>query len=378
MFKLEKYNKLLISSLLATSVVFAGQTWDSKPSIDGGVYYPIVGDQTGPYKVNPNVYGDKLKDLKINHGRVPTQNELNAWNKDVMPDGTGLPEGSGTVEEGEELYEAKCTICHGDYGAGAGGYPALSAGNAYELHKTLKNNRWKNPKSEGPTRVFGSYWPQASTLFWYIRDAMPHTESKTLTNDETYALTAYMLYINELNVDGEMVEDSEFELNQDNFGLIELPNKNGFVPNIDGPEGPENVRKFYSNPSNFGAIKLEDQSKRCMSNCIKDEDFRVARVVGGIKDFEPPLSNEKTLPEKSSSGFDVKTAYDNTCNTCHGNGAGPLPFDKQAWAPYLAKGLDAVYKSAINGTPNGMPPKGGSTLSDEEFKQVVDYMLKFK
>lgn len=384
MFKLEKYNKLLIIPALTATLAFAANSnWDAKPSIDGGVYYPIVGDQTGPYKINPEVYGKKLNEKKINHGRVPTENELKAWDKDIMPDGTGLPEGSGTVAQGEKLYEAKCTMCHGDYGAGAGGYPALSAGNAYELQGTLKNNRWKNPKAEGPTRVFGSYWPEASTIFWYIRDAMPHTKSKTLTNDETYALTAYMLYINELNVDGVMVEDADFELNQDNFKLIEMPNKEGFVPNIDGEEGPENIRKFYQNPDNFGAIKIADQSKRCMSDCIKDEDFRVAYVVGGIKDFDPPLSNEKSLPKESTDGahkkvFDVKGAYDTSCQVCHGTGAAPAPGDKKAWAKYLKKGKEAIYKNGLTGTPGGMPGRGGSQLSDDEFKKVVDFMLTFK
>lgn len=403
MFKLEKYNKLFASTAIAATAAFmiAGcaqntQTskaevkedkaaynglWNAKKDISGGVYYPVKDGQTGPYKVNTDVYGEDNKPkMKLNHGRVPTANELKAWDKDVMPDGTGLPEGAGTVAEGEELYEAKCVACHGDFGSGGGGYPALSAGNAYEMHKTLTNNRWKDPQADGPVRVFGSYWPVASTMFWYIRDAMPHTKSKTLTDDETYALTAYMLYINELEVDGEVVEDEDFELNQDNFSKINLPNRNGFVPNIDGPNAIEDVRKFYEEPKNYGAIRLNSAAERCMSNC--QETDNIVRVDGGITDFEPPMSVERNLPEMKNDGahkvtFDAKAAYDTNCAMCHANGVAPAAGDKEGWAPYLTKGMSKVYENGIKGTNMGMPAKGGASLTDEEFKQVVDYILTF-
>jgi cytochrome c len=348
----------------------------SKPSIDGGVYYPINGDKTSVYKVNPKAYG-----LKLNYGRTPTANEYKAWNKDIMPDGTGLPEGSGSVEDGEELYEAKCIMCHGDFGSGGAGYPALSKGNAQELQKTLTNNRWKDPEADGPIRVFGSYWPQASTLFWYIRDAMPHTKSKTLTADETYALVAYILNINEMSIDGQEVDD-EYVLNREKFLKIKMPNRDGFVPNIDGKNGLENVRKFYANPSNYGAIKVE-KSKRCMTNCQKDT-VKIARVIGaGISDFHPAMSAKRDLPKGSNTDathkviFDAKKAYEETCTMCHGSFA-PAAKDKDAWIPYLKKGMDKVYKNGIDGTALGMPAKGGSSLSDEEFKKVVDYMVNFK
>jgi len=177
MFNLDR--KLIISASVAAAVaVFTGcmsgsnaapqgaaVTADGKPTIDGGVYYPVVDDKTGPYYVNPQVSVDAKK---IYNGRVPTANELKAWDKDLMPDGTGYPEGSGSVEEGEVLYEAQCVMCHGDFGSGGGGYPALSKGNGYELKKTLTNNRYRNADGDGPTRVFGSYWPKVSTLWWYI------------------------------------------------------------------------------------------------------------------------------------------------------------------------------------------------------------------
>lgn len=381
MHKLGLSKKLLISAstVAATAIMFTGCMgggWQSEPEIAGGVKYPLdmSSKKTGPYAINPNAYG-----LKLNYGRKPTDSEYKAWNKDVMPDGTGLPEGEGSVEDGEILYEQKCVVCHGDFGSGGGGYPALSKGNAEELQETLTNNRWKDPEADGPVRFFGSYWPQASTMFWYIRDAMPHTKSKTLTDDETYALTAYMLYINEMSVDGEEV-DEEYVLNKEKFLKIKMPNRDGFVPNIDGPNGVENVRTFYKDSTNFGAIKVAE-SDRCMSNCQSTDN--VERVRGkGISDFHPPMAVERSLPEKSGDSvhkvtFDVKAAYQANCTMCHGAlDTAPAAGDRAGWKRILKKGKAQVIKNGLEGTQMGMPAKGGSSLSDDEFKQVIEYMIK--
>jgi cytochrome c len=142
MFKLDR--KLIISASVVTAVAlsmvgcFADSpsvsngttTVNNHPTIDGGVYYPIIKDKTGPYYIDSNT----LRGGYTN-GRVPTANEIKAWDKDVMADGTGLPEGEGSVEDGEAVYEAKCVSCHGDFGSGGGGYPALAKGNAVELQK---------------------------------------------------------------------------------------------------------------------------------------------------------------------------------------------------------------------------------------------------
>ncbi|MFT5835604.1 MAG: cytochrome c5 [Sulfurimonas sp.] len=340
-------------------------------SIDGGVKYPVIGDKTGPYYVN-----NQSNMMKINNGRVPTANELVAWDKDVMPDGTGLPEGSGSVEDGEEIYEAQCVMCHGDFGSGGGGYPSLSKGNADELQKTLTNNRWKDSEADGPTRVFGSYWPVASTMWWYIRDGMPHTKSKTLSNDEVYALTAYMLNINEITIDGEEVDD-EYVLNREKFLKIKMPNRDGFEPNIDGPNALKVVRKYYENPANFGAKKV-NTAKRCMKDC-QEKSVIVTRVEnGGISEFLPPMSVVRDLPKKEASdmGFNVLKNYEDNCMPCHGaDGMGaPVTGDKEGWSEVIAKGMSGVYKNALEGI-NGMPAKGGSSVSEDELKLLVDYMI---
>ncbi|MCF6244332.1 MAG: c-type cytochrome [Sulfurovum sp.] len=373
MFK--SYRKLLstvaIVALASVSVASAGnasRTYENgKKVIDGGMTYPTKNGMTSVYKVNTQ---KNYKDVKF--GRPATPNEIKAWDIDVMPDGTGLPEGKGSVEEGDEIYEAKCASCHFDFGSGGAGYPALQQGNAYEAKETLKLQRL-NPEDDGPQRNFGSYWPQASTAWWYIKTGMPHPAPLSLTDDETYALMAYMLAINEITIDGEELED-EYVLDREKFLKIVMPNKDGFVPVIDGKDGLENVRKFYDDAKNFGGIK-----KRCMKNCF-DGEPKVARIQGvGISDFNPPLSAKKEKPAKkeSTGGNKAKEAYDASCAVCHATDAmgAPAVGDKKAWEATLKKGLDVVKKNAIVGI-NGMPPKGGANLTDDEMNAIVDYMIE--
>jgi cytochrome c len=377
MFTINKNFLISISAAAALSLTLSACMENAAPSdtkvakkaaIDGGVMYPVANGMSGPYHVNTDAHNKKIE-----YGRVPTAKEYEEWNTDIMANGEGLPEGEGSVEDGEEIYDSKCVMCHGDFGSGGGGYPSLSKGNAYELHDTLTNQRIK-PDTDGPVRVFGTYWPQASTLWWYIKDAMPHPMTDSLTDDQVYSLVAYILNINEFEIDGEEVDD-EYVLNREKFLKIKMPNANGFEPKIDGPHGPENVRKYFSNPHNFGAIKVKP-ADRCMTNC-QEKTAKVVYIKGaGISDFHPPLSEVRDLPKEKATGFSAKKAYEANCAMCHsadGMGA-PMIGDKAAWANYMTKGMEKVYSNGINGI-NGMPPKGGSSLSDTNFKSVVDYIV---
>ncbi len=370
---------LLSLSLLGATVVGftacgggapAGTTtydFNGKTVIDGGVYYPTVGSQTSVYAVNT-----KGEQSNFKYGRTPTANEIAAWNKDVTP--TVLPpKGHGTVEEGEELYEAQCVMCHGDFGSGGGGYPSLSKGNAYKNQKTMTNQRDYEGADEGPVRVFGSYWPDASTMWWYIQSGMPHPKTKSLSDNETYALTAYMLSINELRVDGKVVDDDEFELNRENFAKIEMPNKDGFVPNIDGPTGQEDVRKFWQDPKNFGGMNLNKGAVRCMTDC-QEKSATTVRIKGvGISDFLPPMNVTRDIAGEKK--FNAKAEYGTACAMCHSGFLSPGSSD---WKSYTKKGMKKVYANGIKGTDGGMPAKGGTALSDKEFKLVVDYLIHGK
>jgi cytochrome c len=374
MFK--SYHKLLLSTVLvaaATSAVaFAGDKSVShtyangKKVIDGGVTYPVVNGKRALYYVN-----EKASKGGFTFGRKPTANEIKAWDIDVMPDGTGLPEGKGTVEEGDAIYEEKCASCHFDFGTGGAGYPALQKGNAYEGQKSLTNQRL-GPDDDGPIRVFGTYWPAASTLWWYIKTGMPHPAPMTLTNDEVYALSAYILSINEMTIDGEELDD-EYELNKEKFMKIVMPNKDGFEPKIDGPKGLDNARAYFNDFKNYG------NGTRCMKNCFEGKPV-LARIQGaGISDYQPPISTKRELPpKKEGAGAEHpgKKTYEASCAVCHATDAmgAPAVGDKKAWEAVLKKGLEKVYANAINGL-NAMPPKGGTSLDDAKMKEVVDYMV---
>jgi len=372
MFK--SYRNVLLSAAVvaaASTTLFAGsdasRTYaNGKKVIDGGSTYPVKKGMTSLYHVNTKAHKTVFK-----IGRPATPDEIKAWDIDVMPDGTGLPEGKGTVEEGDAIYEEKCSACHFDFGTGGAGYPALQKGNAYEGQKTLTNQR-VGGNDEGPIRVFGTYWPQASTLWWYIKTGMPHPAPMSLTDDEVYALCAYIISINELKIDGEELDD-EYELNREKFMKIVMPNKDGFIPKIDGKNGLENTRKFFNDFSNYG------NGTRCMKNCFKGEP-KLVRIQGaGISDYQPPLSNKKDLPKKKAGEggeHPGKKAYEASCAVCHGTDAmgAPMVGNKDAWAAVTKKGMDKVYHNAINGK-GGMPPKGGTSLPDEKIKEIVDYMV---
>mgnify|MGYP001801877457 CR=1 FL=1 len=168
---------------------------------------------------------------KLGLGRVATEAEVKAWDTDVRPDGQGLPEGSGTVAMGEELFVEQCASCHGDFGEGVDRWPVLAGG-----IDTLD--------SEDPVKTIGSYWPYLSTVFDYVNRAMPFGEAESLTADQTYAITAYLMYVNDI------VEDEDFELSKANFLDTRLPNEGGFF---------EDTRL---------AEKLVTEKKEpCMSDC---------------------------------------------------------------------------------------------------------------
>ncbi|MCA8967700.1 MAG: c-type cytochrome [Planctomycetes bacterium] len=150
-------------------------------------------------------------------GTPATPREIAGWDIDVRPDGLGLPPGGGTADDGESVYEQKCASCHGEFGEARGNYPVLMGG-----RQTLTR--------EHPVKTVGSYWPYATTVFDYVRRAMPFGHAQSLSDDETYALTAWLLYLNE-------IIDADAEMNAETLPAVQMPNRDGFFRD-DRPDTP--------------------------------------------------------------------------------------------------------------------------------------------
>ena len=141
-------------------------------------------------------------------GTPITAQDLAAWNIDVAPDGRGLPAGSGDVATGAHVFAAKCAACHGAQGEGGLGDPLVGG------QGTLASAK--------PRRTVGSYWPYATTLFDYIRRAMPYNAPESLSADEVYAVSAFLL-----NQNGIVAADTR--LDAASLPRVVMPNRNGFV-----------------------------------------------------------------------------------------------------------------------------------------------------
>src|SRR5258705_6316614 len=152
-------------------------------------------------------------------GRVATPAEIAGWNIDVGGDGNSLPPGSGSVSHGSEVFDQQCAACHGAEGEGGVG-DRLVGGQG-----TLA--------TPSPVKTVGSYWPYAPTLFDYIRRAMPQNAPQSLSNDDVYAVSAYML-----NLNGLLPPDATLDAKM--LRAIKMPNRRMFVgdtrPDVKNPE----------------------------------------------------------------------------------------------------------------------------------------------
>lgn len=312
---------------------------------------------------------------KYGIGNAATAEEIAGWDIDIRPDGKGLPEGQGTIEAGEELYEQFCATCHGLFGEGEGRWPVLAGG-----QDTLTEER--------PTKTVGSYWPYASTLYDYIRRAMPFTAPRSLSDQQVYDITAYVLYLNEL------VEE-DFVLTKDNLASVKMPNE----------------ANFFVDP------RPDVKNQRCMKNCADPKKLQIAGTLKGItpvghfvegadapaashdaqmeqeqhkeKARKAALKGEELDAHGKSAGTALsematagKATYEGACKVCHGSGltGSPKVGDSDVWAPRIKKGMSQLVQNAIKGFTGDtgvMPPKGGRVdLSDKQVEQAVAYMVE--
>jgi cytochrome c len=208
MYSSRKHGLLLVAALLATAAVdFAGAA-------------------------EPGHFG---------YGSVATPAQIAGWDIDVRgEDGAGLPPGKGTVDRGAEVYAEQCAACHGTFGEGEGRFPKLAGGVG-----SLRDER--------PEPTVGSYWPFAPTLWDYINRAMPMPAPHTLSADDVYALTAYILNLNDLVT-------NEFVADRNSLPKVKMRNRDSFI---------------WADP------RPDTMAKPCMNACADAGSVRISSTAEG-------------------------------------------------------------------------------------------------
>lgn len=211
----ERAALLALGAVLAASGLALAQQGAPAEDMDArraALYRPFTpppGERTTAEVAWPAPAGVALPAPIPGIGRAATAAEIAGWDIAVGGDGRRLPPGRGSVRDGEALYQASCAACHGEFGEGVDRWPALIGGRG-----TLTTGQAR--------RTIGSYWQHAPAVFDYVRRAMPYTQPQSLTNDEYYAITAYILHLNEL-----LPEDAV--LDAAGLRAIRMPNREGFV-----------------------------------------------------------------------------------------------------------------------------------------------------
>lgn len=228
--------------------------------------------------------------LRFGFGKPATRDEIAGWDIDVRPDGAGLPEGRGSVAEGQAIYDAKCASCHGTFGESTD-YMAIAGGVG-----TLG--------SDQPIRTTGSKLNHATTLFDYLRRAMPFNAPKSLTHDELYALTAYVLNLND-------ILPADAVLDRRSIIALRMPNRDGFT-----------TQHGFTRPDG----RPDTHATACMTNCAAS-----VRLASEIPEYARDSHGDLAVQTRRLNGSDrapvaaaaarpapADTAMRAGCMACHG------------------------------------------------------------
>lgn len=320
-----------------------------------------------------------------NIGRPATPAEVQAWDIDVRPDFVGLPKGSGNVDDGMDIWEAQCTSCHGSFGESNEVFTPLIGGTRLSDIETGRVAALVDQSF--PQRTTMMKVPTLSTLFDYIRRAMPWTSPKSLSDDEVYALLAYMLNLAD-------VIPADFVLSDENIRDVQarMPNRNGMTTDHGMWPGAAAAQGGMGN----GGIP-DVTNVVCMENCktevlltsdlpeyAQDAHGNLAeqhRGVGPVRGVPTgaPLVEGAAEPSAAAQTFAMATAKG--CMACHGvankivgpgyNEIGARYKDQADAETYLI----AKVKNGGQGVwgPIPMPPQGHVT--DEEAKALVQWIM---
>jgi cytochrome c len=286
--------------------------------------------------------------LHYGFGKPASPQEIAGWDIDVRPDGKGLPKGRGSVAEGQAIYDEKCASCHGTFGESnsylqiAGGVGSLA--------------------SDQPMRTTGSKLNYATTLWDYINRAMPFNAPQTLTPNEVYALTAYVLSLNDILPNDAVID-------QDSLPKLRMPNRYGFTTRhgFMTRDGPPDTHNTACMKDCVREVRLSSE----MPDYARDQHGNLAEQVrGGTPAVETRVAK---------SGLDLAKAA--ACTACHGVSeriVGPgfrEVSTKYAGDAAAAARLTAKLKTGGSGAWGPTPMPAQPQLKDADARALVQWIL---
>ena len=295
--------------------------------------------------------GTTAAPLRFGFGKPATTDEIAAWDIDVRPDGTGLPAGRGSVADGQSIYDAKCASCHGTFGESTDYLPL--AGGVGSLG------------TDQPMRTTGSKLNFATTLFDYIRRAMPFNAPKSLTDDEVYALTAYVLNLND-------VLPADAVLDRERLLAVKMPNRDGFTTahGFARRDGRPDTRNVACMRDCVGEVRLSSE----MPDYARDSHGNLAEQAGPSAAVRaaaaPAVRDAATL------------ARDSACMSCHAIDravVGPAFAEvarRYASDPAAPERLAAKIRAGGSGAWGSIPMPAHASLAPQDALRLARWVLE--
>jgi cytochrome c len=321
---------------------------------------------------------------RFGFGVPATPQDIATWDIDVRPDGHGVKKGRGTVQQGQAVYDAKCAVCHGTFGE-SNSYLVIAGGVEPE---DLKTGRASGLKS-GEVRTVGTKLNYATTLWDYIYRAMPWTAPQSLTIDENYAVTAYVLHLNE-------IVPGDFELNERTILTVQMPNRNGFTTNhgMGSVKGKPDVQGTLCMKDCAGPVKvtstLPDYARNAHGNLAEQKrDMGPFRGID-TRIYEPGGARVAVADTEGKApaqgGIDAQELITrNACVVCHAVNARIVgPSFAEISARYTSRyavraEAETLLLNKIKAGGSGvwgpvpMPPQ--SNVKDDEMKTIVKWIF---
>lgn len=300
---------------------------------------------------------------KFGLGKPATPAEIAGWDIDVRPDGAGLPKGRGSVAQGQDIYDAKCASCHGTCGE-SNSYLQIAGGVG-----TLA--------SDQPIRTTGSKLNHATTLFDYIRRAMPFNNPQSLAPDEVYALTAYVLKLND-------ILPADAALDADSLPKVKMPNRDGFTTahGFMRRDGKPDTANVACRVNCTREVRLSSEMPAYALGVHGDLAGQ-RRAIGAIEG----LKTAGAVPDAPKPAAGLDSAKRLGCLACHGvdaKGVGPTFRDVAAryrgdgspsHAPDVEARLLAKVKTGGSGVWGPVPMPGQPQVAEADARAVIQWIL---